>query len=260
MSNNIIVDTDKNKAIQLFKQKIFDRYAKCVISGAHVKRCEVCYITPHTEGAKEDVNNGLLIDAGLCKLFTNHLLSINPTTLCAVVNSDIIKEDSDIAKYNGIKTNINSKSLKYLQKHNDKFMEKDKHNINKDTKKVEPLEKTNDDIQKKMGRPDKDIYEKERKIILEKLLSILKISDTNKVFFCEDMSSEQKTDILNLIPDVKKYFKCGKWSMFTKEIDQEYKFFSLTKSILKAMNKKAKYINVKNNKTQIVEKKGLAFV
>lgn len=257
MSDNI-KEIENNKAHLLFKQKIFDRYPKCVISGADTILCDVCYISHKIEGDSEDINNGILLDAGLSKLFTNHLISIDPTTLCAIVNYDIQKKYANIAKYNGAKTIINQKSIKYIQKHYDIFLKKDtgnKANLNKPN-----VIESNDIVKKKIGRPDKDIYKDEQKKVLEKLLAILKINDNSKVFFCEDLSPQQKQDILDLIPDVKKYYKCGKWSMFAKDIDPEYKYFSLTKSILKAMDKKTKYINVKNKKTQIVEKKGLVFV
>jgi hypothetical protein len=99
-------------------------------------------------------------------------------------------------------------------------------------------------IAKKYGRPDKDnIYVRQQHEILDKLLKILGITATNKIFYCEDLDDNKKKQILDLSNDVKKYFKAGKWPVFNKEISEKNTYLSLTKSILKAMGKDIKYFS-----------------
>ena len=114
-------------------------------------------------------------------------------------------------------------------------------------------------IKNKGGRPSKKIkYASEQKEILNRLFIILGIIDRNKVFYLDDIEAEAKKqqDILNLIPDVKKYFNCGTWTCFTnKEMPNQY--ISLVKYILKDMNIKTASISMMNEKNKNLKKRGI---
>ena len=124
---------------------------------------------------------------------------------------------------------------------------------------------TSDDSSKKPvqlnkgGRPSKaQLFEKERKELLNKLLNYIGITDTVKVFYIEDIDANQdtQTKIEALSEDVKKYFNFGNWPFFCKQIDQKVRWLSLTKSILKAMNVKIKRGHIKNSFEKKIVKTG----
>jgi hypothetical protein len=73
-----------------------------------------------------------------------------------------------------------------------------------------------------------DNYDNERNDILKILFNILNINDNN---------IEQQTKILELIPNIKKYFICSKWSCFNKKLlNSERLYLSIIKNLLKNMN------------------------
>jgi hypothetical protein len=97
----------------------------------------------------------------------------------------------------------------------------------------------------KGGRPNKNnTYKAEQKAVLDKLLNILGITETNKVFYIQDIEPDKnKIDqIIALESDVKKYYVCGKWTYFNKTVPLPW--LSLAKSIIKhtGMNFKANSI------------------
>ena len=64
-----------------------------------------------------------------------------------------------------------------------------------------------------IGMPKRvDNYDNERTEVLNSLFNILNINDKNKMFSLKqlDNNSEQQTKILELIPNIKKYFICSK--------------------------------------------------
>ena len=84
-----------------------------------------------------------------------------------------------------------------------------------------------------------DNYENERKEILQKILNILEITSTNKMVSLKklDENLEKQQQIINLVPDIKKYFICSKWNYFrNKTRDFKRKYLSLIKTIMKEMN------------------------
>lgn len=112
-------------------------------------------------------------------------------------------------------------------------------NNNKEPKKSGSNKKleNNDNEKDKGGRIPKEIkYVKERQELLNKLLKILGISETNKVFYVDDLDKDdaKQKQILDLVEDVKQYFTYGKWVYFTKDNVPE-PCLSLAKSILKDM-------------------------
>lgn len=79
-------------------------------------------------------------------------------------------------------------------------------------------------------------YEEERKQVLQKLLDILGITDTNKMFSLKELDSNQQkqNDILALESDIKKYFNYGNWTCFKKPCKR--RFLSLAKYVMKDCN------------------------
>lgn len=102
------------------------------------------------------------------------------------------------------------------------------------------------------GRIPKEVkYVKERKEVLDKLLKILGISETNKVFYVDDLEKDEirQKQILDLVDDVKICFTCSGWPYFSKKNIQK-QYLSLAKSILKNQNIKFNLRSVKDAKTQ----------
>lgn len=108
------------------------------------------------------------------------------------------------------------------------------------------------------GRIPKEVkYVQERKEVLDKLLKILGINGTNKVFYVDDLEKDEakQKKILDLVDDVKQYFSCGKWVYFAKK-DISMPYASLSRSILKDTKTKVTTVSLKDNETQKTEKKG----
>jgi hypothetical protein len=81
-----------------------------------------------------------------------------------------------------------------------------------------------------------ELYNEERQNIVNKLFQILEINDLNKSFSLHKMDDnpEKQQQILDLEPDVKKYFKCSRWTCMHKK-DVQRKWLSMIKYILKDM-------------------------
>ena len=80
-------------------------------------------------------------------------------------------------------------------------------------------------------------YVNERSELLKKLYFILGITDTNRIFYLDDLEKnvEKQNQILALIPDVKQYFTYGTWAYFSKPDTQSKPYLSLAKSVIKDM-------------------------
>jgi ParB family transcriptional regulator, chromosome partitioning protein len=80
--NNYLV---RNSNLQKeYRQNIIKRYKKCIISGMFEDVCEAAHIKPFCEADKEscfNINNGILLNRVLHKLFDSYDISINPDTL-----------------------------------------------------------------------------------------------------------------------------------------------------------------------------------
>ena len=84
-----------------------------------------------------------------------------------------------------------------------------------------------------------DQFDNERKEILNKILKILEITDVNKMISLKklDEDIDKQNKILELVPDIKKYFICSKWNFFiNKKRESNRNHVSLLKSIMKDMN------------------------
>ena len=79
-------------------------------------------------------------------------------------------------------------------------------------------------------------YDTERKEIIDKLFVILGITDNN-TFYLHDIDNNitKQEEIMNLVPDVKKYFICSTWTCFAKN-DVKRFYLSLIKYLMKDMN------------------------
>jgi len=79
-------------------------------------------------------------------------------------------------------------------------------------------------------------YMNERKELTKKLLQLLGISSSNKMFNNIDVNEETQTAIINLVPDIKKYYSIAKWYYFQKDKVSDVKpYISISKSLLKDM-------------------------
>ena len=82
-------------------------------------------------------------------------------------------------------------------------------------------------------------YTIERKEILDKLLNILEISETNNMFSLKKLDGDDVKikRIMDLEGDIKKHFLCSRWTYFSNK-KREFKrvYLSLIKAILKDMN------------------------
>jgi regulator of sigma D len=81
-----------------------------------------------------------------------------------------------------------------------------------------------------------DKYTKERQEVLDKMFSILGINENNNKFLLHELDTDEKKqqDILNLEPEIKKYFICGKWSCF-KNPNMKREALSYFKHVVKDM-------------------------
>ena len=81
-------------------------------------------------------------------------------------------------------------------------------------------------------------YENERNLILQKIFSILNISNINKIISLKeiDYDSEKQKKIYELESEIKKYFYTSHWTCFVKPTKR--KWLSMIKYIFKHTNVK----------------------
>ncbi len=82
-------------------------------------------------------------------------------------------------------------------------------------------------------------YTNERNELLQKMFNILGISKENNMISLKKMDEniELQNQILELIPDIKKFFLCSRWSCFNNTtIEVKRVYLSLIKYIMKDMN------------------------
>ena len=111
---------EKRDHQQTFREKIIDRYKKCIITDAPAIMCEAAHIKPFCECNNDeqyDIDNGILLRADIHKLFDLKLISINIDKI--VLASEILtnQEYNFLWKYADKKITININSLKYLECH-----------------------------------------------------------------------------------------------------------------------------------------------
>ena len=84
-----------------------------------------------------------------------------------------------------------------------------------------------------------DNYNNERDELLKKLFNILNINNINNTFSLKyiDNNIELQQKILELIPSIKNYFICSKWSCFNQKLlKSERLYLSIIKNLMKNMN------------------------
>jgi hypothetical protein len=90
-----------------------------------------------------------------------------------------------------------------------------------------------------------ELYNEERQNIINKLFEILEINNNNNFFSLQklDEDIEKQKQILDLEPDIKKFFKCSRWTCINKKNVQR-KWLSIIKYLFKDMN--IKYSSLTN--------------
>lgn len=80
-------------------------------------------------------------------------------------------------------------------------------------------------------------YINERKAITKKLLELLHIDNSNKMFNSYDLDHNEETQkaILDMIPNIERYFTVAGWSYYRKNNNQTRPYISVIKSVLKDM-------------------------
>jgi hypothetical protein len=90
----------------------------------------------------------------------------------------------------------------------------------------------------------KTIKRKPKRFLLERLetlntvLGIIGINDENKIFYSHIISGniEMQLQIINLIPNIKKYYATSGWATFKTAIDVENKSLSIIRALLREHN------------------------
>lgn len=95
-------------------------------------------------------------------------------------------------------------------------------------------------IEKVGKNSKKDKFVVERQTVLDQLYIILGITETNKVFYLEELEKnrDKQNQIIELLPNIKKYFSCSVWSYFSKPRYTGECYASLVKSLIKNMDRK----------------------
>ena len=106
-----------------------------------------------------------------------------------------------------------------------------------------------------------DKYDNERLIILNKMFEILGINKDNNSFYLSDIDTNitMHTNIDTLVPDIKKYFICGRWNCFNS-INVKRVHLSIIKNTLKAMDYTIISKRKQHNKNDIVIKDTIYYI
>jgi ParB/RepB/Spo0J family partition protein len=121
----IATEEIRNPLLQnYYREGLINRYKTCIISGMHMEVCEASHIIPFSESKNFDIDNGILLNLVLHKLFDKYYWSINPSTLCVEI-SNKCDEFEFLQEYNNKYINIleqydNTKY--YLKNHYDIFI------------------------------------------------------------------------------------------------------------------------------------------
>lgn len=119
-------DSSKNSPARnpTFTQDVKLRDGKCVISGRYANRCEVAHIYEFKDckdsGDRYDINNGLLLDAGLHKLWDDGEIMLQPVGDCQarfIINPySMANADVDIPELiKPVMLNVNSRMMHFIK-------------------------------------------------------------------------------------------------------------------------------------------------
>ncbi len=80
-----------------------------------------------------------------------------------------------------------------------------------------------------------DSYIEKRKEILFQVLSVLgiELNSTKKCFKLEEIDEEQKSKICDMESDIRKYYKVSNWYCFRKTTEEEIKWLSIVRQLVK---------------------------
>lgn len=80
-----------------------------------------------------------------------------------------------------------------------------------------------------------DIYVEKRKEILDKTLEILgiELETTKKSFILEEVDEEKKNKICSMEPEIRKYYKVSNWYCFRHTTEEEVKWLSIIRQLIK---------------------------
>ncbi len=103
-----------------FRRDLIARYQHCIITHIPDIMCEACHIVPFcmcSEQQKYDINNGLLLDAGIHKLYDMHMLRINPLTSKIELSKEILTNAKykHLYRYNKQKIDLSRETIDYLR-------------------------------------------------------------------------------------------------------------------------------------------------
>ena len=121
----------------------------------------------------------------------------------------------------------------------------------------------NEKVIKHRNRPDKKTrYSKEREEIINKLNKLIGIDDkNNSIFLCElEKNANLKTQIEEMLPEIKKYHKYGHWGYFSTEYARgKDNYISLMRAVYNDNNyeilsklKTNTFDNIKKQYTQLL--------
>lgn len=80
----------------------------------------------------------------------------------------------------------------------------------------------------------RELYTKERNDIVKKVDTILNINEKNRLICLNDVTDEQKENIIELVTDIRKFFCAGRWSFFKQKDEYELDtYLSLIRSLYK---------------------------
>jgi hypothetical protein len=111
-------------------------------------------------------------------------------------------------------------------------------NINNEHKKIVELKKLDNSNDKRKNKPTKaQLFKEERQKIVMELEKLMGLSETNRGVLLYDLEHNEKLKeyLQQIIPQIRKYYKCGTWNYFIQP--EEYRdIIGLLKSILKNEN------------------------
>ena len=110
----------------LFRNKLIEKFKKCIISNSIEIECDAAHIIPVKNYGNYELNNGLLLCSNLHTTFDMFLWSINPITFEIIVSEK--RDAGTIKTYNNhcLKNKLD-KSYEYnLTWHYNKFLELEK--------------------------------------------------------------------------------------------------------------------------------------
>ena len=124
-NNSVYINTQiRNPELQnIYRMAIIQRYNKCIISNYDEEVCEASHIIPFSEIHNFDINNGLLLNNILHKLFDKYYWSITPD-LIVITNHN---KYNFLSEYNGKKIEILQNypiTREYLKIHYNEFLKR----------------------------------------------------------------------------------------------------------------------------------------